>query len=89
MRVLARIRWLLLVLLIALAVVAVKLPTWTSGQVLTDGPPTTDEVQVAEANTGPLVVPPLAEVLAGETVADVGETPDATAQLDTSTQGTY
>jgi len=89
MRVLARIKWLLPVLLIALAVVAVKLPTWTSDRVLADGPPTTDEVQVAEANMDPLVVPPLAELLAEETVTDSGETPDATAQLDTSAQGTY
>ncbi len=89
MRVLARIRWLLLVLVIGLAVVAIRSPDPASDQVLADGPPTTDEVQVAEADTGPLVVPPLAELLAEETVADSGETPGATAQLDTSTQGTY
>jgi hypothetical protein len=89
MRVLTRVKWLLPVVLIGLAVVAVKLPTWTSDQVLADGPPTTDEIQVADANTGPLVVPPLAELLAEETVADSGETPDAAAHLDDSTHGTY
>ena len=89
MRVLARIKWLLPVLLIGLAVVAIKLPTSASDQVLADGPPTTDEVQVAEANTGPLAAPPLAELLAEETVADSGKTPGATAQLDDSTHGTY
>ena len=88
MRVLARIKWLLPALLIGLAVVAISLPTWTSDRVLADSPPATDELQAGEADTGPLVVPPLAEVLAGETLADGGEAPDATAH-DTSTQGTY
>ena len=89
MRILVKTTWLLPILVIGLAVVAIKSPTWTSDQVLADGPPTTDEVQVAEADTGSLVVPPLAELLAEETVADSGETPGATAQLDDSTHGTY
>ncbi|GAB4531128.1 MAG: hypothetical protein Kow0063_10020 [Anaerolineae bacterium] len=89
MRALARIRWLLLVLVIGLSVVAIRLPDPALDQVLADEPPTADEVQVAEADTSPLVIPPLTELLAEETVTDNGETPGATAQIDTSTQGTY
>jgi len=89
MRVLTRVKWLLPVVLIGLAVVAVKLPAWTSDQVLADGPPVSDEVQVSEADTAPRVVPPLTELLAEETVADSSETPAATAQFDDTAQGTY
>jgi len=89
MRVLTRIRWLLLVLLLGLAVVAIRVPNSASDQVRADGPPISNEVQVPEADAGPLVVSPPAELLAERTVADSGQTPGATAQLDTSTQGTY
>jgi hypothetical protein len=89
MRTLVRTKWLFLALLIGLAVVTIKLPPSASEQALADGPPTTDGVQVAEAETGPLVVPPLTDSLAEESGAHDNESPSATAQLDTSTQGTY
>ena len=57
MRLSARIRWLLLILVIGLAVLVVRSPDPASDQVLADGPPITDEVQLAEADTGPLVAP--------------------------------
>jgi len=82
-------KWLLPILLIGLAVATIQLPTAAPDQVLADGPPTTDGLEAQTEASGPLVVPPLAELLAEASVADAGETPDATAQLDTSTQGTY
>ena len=83
MIVLDRIKWLLPVLLIGLAVVAIELPTWTPGRVLADGPPASDELQAQEDN-GPLAVPPLAEMLAEEPATSL-----ASAQFDDSTHGTY
>jgi hypothetical protein len=80
MRNLAKTTWLLPILVIGLAVVAIKLPTWTSA----DGPPATDELQVREEDSGPLEVPPLAEGMAEEPAA-----PDATAEFDDSMYGTY
>ena len=85
----AKTKWLLPILLIGMAVVTIQWPTDAPDQVLADGPPTTEGLEAQTEARGPLVGPPLAELLAEGSVADGGETPDATAQLDTSTQGTY
>ncbi len=85
----AKTKWLLPILLIGLAVANIQLPTAASDPVLADGPPPADGLEAQTEASGPLAVPPLAELLAEGSVADGGETPDATAQLDTSTQGTY
>ena len=82
-------KWLLPILLIGLAVATIQLPTVASDPVLADGPPTTEGLEAQTEASGPLAVPPLEELLAEASVADGGEPPDATAQLDTSTQGTY
>ena len=85
----AKTKWLLPILLIGLAVATIQWPTAASDPVLADGPPTTDGLQAQIEASGPLMGPPLAELLTEASVADGGEPPDATAQLDTSTQGTY
>ncbi len=82
-------KWLLPILLIGLAVATIQRPTAAPDQVLADGPPTTEGLEAQTEASGPLAVPPLAELLAEASVANGGETPGATAQLDTSTQGTY
>jgi hypothetical protein len=84
MRVLVKTKWLLPVLLIGLAVLAVKLPTSTSGRALADGPPTTDEAQAQVEGAQPVTFPALAELAVQEP-----EAPDATAQTDEGTHGTY
>jgi hypothetical protein len=84
MRVLVKTKWVLPVLLIGLALLAVKLPTSTLGQALADGPPTRDEAQAQIEDAQPLAYPGLAEL-----VAEEPDLPDATAQLDEGTHGTY
>ena len=75
---------LLQILVIGLAVLAIKLPTSTSGQALADGPPTRDEAQAQVEDAQPLAHPALAELAVEEP-----DLPDATAQLDEGTHGTY
>ena len=89
MGILVKTRWLLPILVVGLAVVAVRLPTSASDHMLTDGPPVLCEAQVAKADTGLQVLPPPGESLAEDEVADSSEAHGATAQLDTSAQGTY
>jgi hypothetical protein len=75
---------LLQILVIGLAVLAIKLPASTSGQALADGPPTTDEAGAQVEGIQPLAYPALVELAVEEPDA-----PDATAQLDEGTHGTY
>ena len=84
MRVLVKTKWLLPVLLIGLALLAVELPTSSSGQALADGPPTTGSVQAQVESAQPPAHPMLVELAAEESDA-----PDVTAQSDDGTHGTY
>ena len=84
MRVLVKTKWLLPVLLIGLAALAVKLPTPTSGRVLADGPPTTDEAGAQVEGAQPLAYPALAELTTEEP-----QPSNATAQTGKDTHGTY
>ena len=79
MRVLVKTTWLSPILVIGLAILVVKLPNSTSHQVLADGPPTTDGPQARVEGAQPLA----------ELVAEEPDTPDAAAQLDEGTHGTY
>ena len=79
-----KIKGLLQILIIGLVVLTVKLPTSTSGQALADGPPATDEAQTQVEDAQPLAHPALAEL-----VAEEPQPPDATAQTDEGTHGTY
>jgi hypothetical protein len=84
MRILVKTTWLFPILIVGLAALAVMLPISISHRVLADGPPTTDEVHARVEDAQPLAYPALAEP-----VAEESDPADATAQFDTSTQGTY
>jgi hypothetical protein len=84
MRVLIKTKWLLPILLLGLAILAVNPPTSTSRQALADGPPTADGAQAQVEGDQPLAHPVLADLAAEEP-----QPSNATTQTDTSTHGTY